>query len=240
MQAVVTKDTNELSKRFADWLVGYIHEVLQKQDRFTIVLSGGNTPKKLYQLLASAAYKDKIDWAKLHFFWGDERFVPAADDRNNAKMAFEELLDHVPVNKKHIHIMETAGLAPEESAAAYDKLLRSYFSDHTNTFDLVMLGMGSDAHTLSLFPGYDVVMENTKWATSLFLKEQDMYRITLTAEVVNRASRVAFLLSGGDKAAALYHVLTSEHEPYLYPAQAIQPFSGELYWFYDEAAAADL
>jgi 6-phosphogluconolactonase len=238
--AVIAKDSSELSIKFTDWLIEYINDVLQKQDRFTIVLSGGNTPKKLYQLLASAGYKNKIDWAKLHFFWGDERFVPFNDDRNNAKMAHEELLDHVPVNKKHIHIMETTGPEPEESAADYEKLLHDYFDEQATTFDLVILGLGNDAHTLSLFPGYEVVMENTRWVASLFLKEQGMYRITLTPEVVNRSARVAFLVSGGDKAAALYHVLASEHEPFLYPAQAIQPFNGELYWFYDEAASADL
>lgn len=240
MQAFTAKDSNELSIQFADWLVQYITDVLQKQDRFTIALSGGSTPKKLYQLLASGPYKSKIDWPRLHFFWGDERFVPFDDERNNAKMAYNELLDHVPVNKKQVHIMQTAGPEPEESASEYEKLLHSYFDKQATTFDLVILGLGNDAHTLSLFPGYDVVMENTKWVSSFYVKEQEMYRITLTPAVVNRSARVAFLISGGDKAASLYHVLTSEHEPYLYPAQAIQPFNGELYWFYDEAAAADL
>lgn len=240
MQAFISKNSDELSERFADWLVNYITEVLKKQDRFTIALSGGSTPKKLYHLLASDKYKSKIDWSKLHFFWGDERFVPFDDERNNAKMAYEELLDHVPVNKKHIHVMQTMGPEPEESAIEYEKLLHDYFDDKATTFDLVILGLGNDAHTLSLFPGYEVVAENKKWVSALYLKEQQMYRITLTAAVVNKAARVAFLVSGGDKAAALYHVLASEHEPYLYPAQAIQPFNSELYWFYDEAASADL
>ena len=240
MQAFISKTSDELSEKFADWLVNYVAEVLKKQDRFTIALSGGSTPKKLYQLLASDKYKSKIDWSKLHFFWGDERFVPFNDERNNAKMAHEELLDHVPVNKKHIHVMQTMGPEPEESAIEYENILHDYFDDKTNTFDLVILGLGNDAHTLSLFPGYEVVAENKKWVSALYLKEQQMYRITLTAAVVNKAARVAFLVSGGDKAAALYHVLASEHEPYLYPAQAIQPFNSELYWFYDEAASADL
>ena len=240
MQAFISKNSDELSVQFADWLVDYITEVLNKQDRFTLALSGGSTPKKLYKLLASDKYRSKIDGSKLHFFWGDERFVPFDDERNNAKMAFVELLDHVPVNKKHIHIMETMGPEPEESAIEYERTLHNYFDDKPNTFDLVILGLGNDAHTLSLFPGYEVVAENKKWVSALYLKEQQMYRITLTATVVNMSARVVFLVSGGDKAAALYHVLSSEHEPYLYPAQAIQPFNSELYWFYDEAAAADL
>lgn len=240
MQAFISKNSDELSEKFAEWLVDYVAEVLKKQDRFTIALSGGSTPKKLYQLLASEKYKNKIDWSKLHFFWGDERFVPFDDERNNAKMAYEELLDHVPVDKKNIHVMETVGPEPEESAIEYEKLLHDYFDNKASTFDLVILGLGNDAHTLSLFPGYEVVAETKKWVSALYLKEQQMYRITLTAAVVNKAARVAFLVSGGDKAAALYHVLASEHEPYLYPSQAIQPFNGELYWFYDEAASADL
>ena len=239
MNLHISKDIEALSQSFADWLVLYIKEVLSKQDRFTIALSGGSTPKKLYQLLTSDNYKKKIAWEQLHFFWGDERFVPFGDNRNNAKMAFEELLDHVPAVKEQVHIMQTY-IDPEESAAAYEKLLHSYFDNKPHSFDLVILGLGDNAHTLSLFPGYEVVMEHKKWVSAFYLKEQEMYRITLTAPVINLAARVAFLISGGDKAAAVYHILASEHEPDLYPGQIIQPFNGELYWFCDEAAAADL
>lgn len=240
MQAVTAKDSHELSVKFADWLVEYVDEVLSKSDRFTMALSGGNTPKKLYQLLVTPAYIQRIDWSRIHFFWGDERFVPFEDERSNAKMAFDELLSKVPVQQSQIHIMQTGHVSPEESAAAYEKILRGYFGDNGPSFDLVILGLGNDAHTLSLFPGYDIVTEHEKWVGSIFLKEQDMYRITLTPVIVNRSAKVVFLVSGGDKAAAIYHVISSEHDPNLYPAQAIQPFSGQLLWFYDEAAAADL
>jgi 6-phosphogluconolactonase len=239
MNLHISKDIGALSQSFADWLVMYIKEVLSKQDRFTIALSGGSTPKRLYQLLTSDQYKKKIAWERLHFFWGDERFVSFTDERNNAKMAFEELLDHVPVAKEQIHIMQT-DIDPDASAAAYEKILHSYFDNKPHSFDLVLLGLGDNAHTLSLFPGYEVVMEHKKWVLAFYLKEQDMYRITLTAPIVNLAARVAFLVSGGDKAAAVYHIIASEHEPELYPGQIIQPFSGGLYWFCDEAAAADL
>jgi len=239
MNLHISKDIGALSQSFADWLVAYIKEVLSKQDHFTIALSGGSTPKKLYQLLTSDQYKKKIAWERVHFFWGDERYVPFTDNRNNAKMAFEELLDHVPVVKEKIHIMQT-DIDPGASAAAYEKLLHSYFDNKPHSFDLVLLGLGDNAHTLSLFPGYEVVTEHKKWVSAFYLKEQKMYRITLTAPVVNLAARVAFLVSGGDKAAAVYHIIASEHEPDLYPGQIIQPFNGELYWFCDEAAAADL
>ena len=105
MHKYLSKNSDELSEVAAEWLTGYVNEVLKKQDRFTIALSGGSTPKKLYQLLTSDKYRNKADWTKLHFFWGDERFVPFDDERNNAKMAFAELLNHLPVKKENIHVM---------------------------------------------------------------------------------------------------------------------------------------
>jgi 6-phosphogluconolactonase len=239
MNLKVSKDIESLSHYFADWLVNYINEVLSKQDRFTIALAGGNTPRKLYQLLASNDYKEKVDWKRMHFFWGDERYVSITDDRSNAKMAYESLLNHIPIHKEQVYPMQTNG-EPVESAASYEKILHGYFQQDDGTFDLVLLGLGDNGHTLSLFPGYQVVRENKNWVCSFYLKEENIYRITLTAPVVNQASKVAFLVSGGDKAAAVYHVIAGEHDPDLYPAQIIQPFNGQLYWFCDEAAAADL
>ncbi|HVT86700.1 MAG TPA: 6-phosphogluconolactonase [Chitinophagaceae bacterium] len=239
MQLKVTKDITDLSKHFADWLVPHIVKILTSQDRFTIALSGGSTPKKLYQLLASEAYKNKIEWSRIHFFLGDERFVPYTDDRNNGRMIFETLLGFVPVKKEQIHMMRT-DMEPEASAADYEKILRSYFPDVNHTFDLVLLGLGDNAHTLSLFPGYPVIFEKAKWVESFYLKEEKIYRITLTAPVVNAAGCIAFLVSGHEKMAALYNVFTKEHNPGLYPAQIIQPFNDELYWWVDEAAASDL
>lgn len=239
MNLIIKKNSDELSIDFAVWITDYIEKKLQQQSRFTIVLAGGNTPKKLYQLLATEEFKNKIDWSKLHFFWGDERYVPFADEKNNAKMVFDNLLNHVAVAKENIHIIQT-DIEPELSAIEYEKLLHEYFPDNDKTFDLVLLGMGDNAHTLSLFPGYEMVQEKKRWVQSFYLEEQKMVRITLTASVVNAAGCIVFLVSGGDKAAAVQHVLAGEHEPDLYPSQVIQPFNGELYWWIDEAAAADL
>lgn len=239
MNLIIKKNSDKLSFDFAVWIADYIGKKLQHQPRFTIVLAGGNTPKKLYQLLATEEFKNKIDWSKLHFFWGDERYVPFIDEKNNAKMVFDNLLNHVAVAKENIHIIQT-DIEPELSAIAYEKLLHEYFPDNNKTFDLVLLGMGDNAHTLSLFPGYEVVQEKKRWVQSFYLEEQKMVRITLTASVVNAAGCIVFLVSGSDKAAAVQHVLAGEHEPDLYPSQVIQPFNGELYWWIDEAAAADL
>ncbi|RYF42198.1 MAG: 6-phosphogluconolactonase, partial [Cytophagaceae bacterium] len=170
---------DELSKVVADWFVELVNKVLRKQDRFTVALSGGSTPKKLFALLATDEYKNRIDWTRVHCFWGDERFVPFADDRNNAKMAYEQLLNHVPVNPEHIHIMPTE-MEPADAVAAYTKVIEHYFKTSATSFDLVMLGLGDNAHTLSLFPGYPIIHEKEKVVDAFYLKEQEMYRITLT------------------------------------------------------------
>jgi 6-phosphogluconolactonase len=239
MKVLIAKNLDELSFNAADWITKYIGKTLKKQDRFTFALSGGNTPKKLYQLLASPAFNKKIEWEKIHFFWGDERYVPFSDERNNAKMVFDALLFHVPVNRENIHIIRT-DIEPEDAAAEYEKLLHDYFAGRDHSFDLVLLGMGNNAHTLSLFPGYSVVTEKEKWVVSFRLREEQITRVTLTAPVVNAAAHIIFLVSGADKAHALQQVFSAEYNPELYPAQVIQPYTGELYWWVDEAAAVDL
>lgn len=238
-QLHIAKDSVQLSTDLAEWIGNYINEVLTKKDRFTFVLSGGSTPKLLYTLLAAKPYNESIPWEKIHFFWGDERAVPYEDSRNNAKMAYDELLDKVGIKAENIHVMRT-DIGAEESAAEYEKTLKQYFDGEETTFDFVLLGMGDDGHTLSLFPGTSVIHENDKWVTSFFLPAQDMYRITLTAPVVNHSAAVVFLAVGTGKAETLKHVLEGEFEPDTYPSQVINPTKGQLLWFIDEAAAADL
>lgn len=238
-QLHIAKDSVQLSTDLAEWIGNYINEVLTKKDRFTFVLSGGSTPKLLYTLLAAKPYNESIPWEKIHFFWGDERAVPFEDSRNNAKMAYDELLDKVGVKAENIHVMRT-DIGAEESAAEYEKVLKQYFEGEETTFDFVLLGMGDDGHTLSLFPGTSVIHENDKWVTSFFLPAQDMHRITLTAPVVNHSAAVVFLAVGTGKAETLKHVLEGEFEPDTYPSQVIKVAKGELHWFIDEAAAANL
>lgn len=239
MEVHIFKDLDALNHAITEWITGVIEETLKKQDRFTIALSGGGSPVPVHRLLASSPYKERIDWPRLHVFWGDERAVPFEDDRNNAKMGFDTLLDHVPVPAAQIHVMRT-DIPPDQSAAEYEKLLHEYFSGTGPSFDLVLLGMGDDGHTLSLFPGMPVVHEEMAWATSFFLKAQDMYRITLTRPIVNRSKRIAFLTAGAKKTHALKEVLKGKYDPDRYPSQTIMPQAGELHWFVDEAAAAGL
>lgn len=233
----VYKTPDEVSHALAEWITTNIETTLQKQDRFTFVLTGGNSPKQLYELLAAAPYRDRINWSKLHIFWGDERAVPFDDSRNNAKMTYEHLLNKVPVVPEQVHIMDTT-LSPDNSAKAYETILHGYFPKEGTTFDLVLNGMGDDGHTLSLFPHTPVIHEKNAWVTSFYLDAQQMYRITLTAPIVNRARKVAFITFGANKANALYEVLRGEFNVDQFPSQIIQPESGQLHWFVDEAAAS--
>lgn len=233
----IEKDPQALSQSLAEWITQTIETTLQTKDRFTWVLTGGNSPKLLYELLASGPYQERIAWEKLHIFWGDERAVPFNDDRNNAKMTYEHLLNKVPVPPGQVHVMRT-DIEPEQSAQEYQKILHEYFSKQGNSFDLVLSGMGDDGHTLSLFPGTKVIHEKEAWVKAFYLESQKMYRITLTAPIVNRATAVAFLTFGANKAKALHQVLEGTSNVDLYPSQIIQPVSGNLHWFVDKAAAS--
>ena len=240
MQLHLIKDSGRFSHSLADWVTARIVDTLDRQDRFTLVLSGGNTPRALYEGLAQSPYREQIPWDRLHFFWGDERAVPFEDDRNNAKMAFDTLLSHVGVTAGQVHRIRT-DMAPAAAAEAYEKILQGYFPDSSpqdRTFDLVLLGMGDDGHTLSLFPGTEVVHEQKAWVKAYYLQAQQMYRITLTTTPVNRAACVAFLATGAGKAGALREVLEGSPDPDRYPSQLIRPLKGELHWFVDPPAAS--
>jgi 6-phosphogluconolactonase len=193
----------------------------------------------LFKKLASKEFKDKIDWSHVHIFWGDERVVPFTDDRNNAKLAYELLLDHVAVPAAQVHIIRT-DIEPNFSVDEYRKILHTYFDHTSRSFDLVLLGMGDDGHTLSLFPDSPIIEEHTHWVNAVFSKQQKMYRITLMPLLINRASRIAFMVDGAKKAHVLQQVLEGESMPSKLPAQIIKPLKGELHWFLDEAAAKEL
>ncbi len=239
MKPHISKTEDELSLIAAESITALIEKVLKEQDRFTIALSGGNTPRKLYQQLATPAFFNRIPWHQLHFFWGDERVVPYEDERNNARMAQEQLLQHVPVIKEQVHMIRT-DLDPHQSAQEYENILRDYFGESIHSFDLVLLGLGDDGHTLSLFPGYENIHEKEKWVMAYFLAEQNMFRITLTTPIVNRALNTFFLVAGGSKAVPLQHVMYGIHDPDLYPAQLIQPYTGRCEWYVDQQAAREL
>ena len=233
MYLQVYKNAEETTIALADWIVALIKKTLEAKERFTIALSGGETPKKLYQTLASDTYREKINWNRLHIFWGDERFVPFSDDSNNAKMAFDNLLSKVNIPSEQVHKIWT-DVTPEASAKQYENILHKYFDEKQTTFDLVLLGMGDDGHTLSLFPGTEVLNNKSSWVSAVASKEKGE-RITLMPSVINKSSVIAFLVTGETKAKILQEVLEPQQNKF--PAQLIQPANDELYWFVDEEAA---
>jgi len=228
-----------LTHQLAVWITDLISETLKEQEFFTFVLSGGETPKQLYEKLASEEFKDKIEWKRINIFWGDERVVPFNDPRNNAKMAFDVLLDKVDIPPSQIHIMRT-DIQPNFAAEEYEKLLHNFFHSTNYSFDLVLLGMGDDGHTLSLFPGSPIIEEHVHWVNAVFNEQQEMYRITLMPLIVNRSRQVAFMVTGEKKAQVLQKVLEGERMPEKLPAQSIVPIEGELHWFLDKDSAKDL
>jgi 6-phosphogluconolactonase len=153
MNLHIYKDAEQVSAALAEWITNYIGEVLRTRDRFTWALSGGNSPKSLYELLPVLPYREKIPWSHLHLFWGDERFVSFDDPRNNGRMAYEAFIKHLPIPGSQVHYINT-GLAPEESALQYENILKEYFDNKKTSFDLVLLGLGENGHTLSLFSSF--------------------------------------------------------------------------------------
>lgn len=214
-------------------------KAIQERGKFVVSLTGGTSPEALYNLLAAPPYRDSIDWSKLYIFWGDERWVPLTDDKSNGKMTDRTLLNKVPVPADHIHYMYADDQQPQDFAAAYEQSIRQVLGEDLS-FDLILLGMGPEGHTASLFPHEPVLHEKDKLVEAYYLQSQSMFRITLTPPIINRAKQIIVMLFGEEKAAALYQVLEGEYNPDLYPAQLIKPLNGTLTWLTDEAVAKDL
>jgi 6-phosphogluconolactonase len=234
MQIHLYENGEEMSAAAAEWIVLQIEKRLQSSDRFSFLLSGGNTPKQLYRLLSSQQYSNKIDWEKVDVFFGDERVVPFEDERNNGKMALDTLLSKVPIPQEQIHFIDTTN-KPEEAALQYDQFLHGYFENSAFTFDLALLGMGEDGHTLSIFPGMESKLDISSWVISTYLPSQQIFRVSLTPLVVNLSRTIAFLVSGAGKKPVVKKIL-NENSSISYPAQLIKPGTGELHWFLDKAA----
>ena len=235
----IFQDKSHISAAAAEMFISIAQQAIKENGKFTVSLTGGTSPEALYNLLASASYRDKIDWTKVYIFWGDERWVPLADDKSNAKMTNRTLLDKVPVPKDDIFFMYADDQKPEEFAAEYEQHIRQVLGPSLS-FDLILLGMGAEGHTASLFPYEPVLTETQKLVDAYYLKSQNMYRITLTAPLINKAKNVIVMLFGAEKAEALHQVLEGERNTNLYPAQLIQPENGTITWLTDEAVTSKL
>ncbi len=229
------KNQREASEAMAEAFKNIAVEAVQARGRFTVALTGGSSPLQLHEILSSAPYTETVPWDKTFVFWGDERAVPFDDEQNNAKMGFETLLNHVPVPASQIYRMN--GEVPVEDAVEeYEVLLRNHFKNADPQFDLILLGMGADGHTASIFPGTEVVHEQSKWVSSGFNAEQKSKRITLTVPLINKARHIFFSVFGDGKAKTLLNVHLGEHDPDTLPSQLIKPENGDLIWYIDEAA----
>lgn len=227
MKVTVAENLDQLYKNTADLFVNLSKEAIDVKGKFVVALSGGSSPKAIFELLASKNYSEKVEWSKVYFFWVDERWVPLDDDKSNAKMTFETLLNNVPVRNDQIFPMYRDHITPEEFAKEYENDIRKVLGEE-GRFDLILLGMGDDGHTASLFPGEDILSEKTKWVDAYFLASQDMYRITLTAPIINKAENVLVVTFGESKKLALAEVLNGNFDPQLFPLQLIKPEKTEL------------
>lgn len=227
----------EIIPQAADLFVAAAQNAIHKRGRFVVALTGGSSPVLIYTLLATPHYKEKIDWDKVFIFWGDERWVALNDERSNAKMAFDTLLSHVGIPKSNIFPMYKEGVSPEDFALEYEKSIKNLTSEE-GQFDLILLGMGDDGHTASLFPGQAVLLENDKWVSAYYLEPQKMHRITLTAPIINKAKQIVVVTFGENKAHALNEVLYGAYNPEKYPTQLIKPLDGELLFLTDKSATS--
>lgn len=219
-----------------------VDRAIASDGRFSVALSGGSTPRGAYSLLATPEVVPRVDWDQVHIFWGDERCLPPDNSDSNYYMARDTLLDHVPIPEENVHRIQCE-LGPVLAAEEYDRVLREFFnlSPHDrNTyprFDLVLLGMGADGHTASLFPGTTAIYERERLVVADYVQRLNGWRVSLTPPVINAAAQVMFLVSGLRKSEMLRQVLTGPHRPDIMPAQVVKPVQGCLSWLIDAQAA---
>lgn len=210
---------------------------IKERGRFSLALAGGSTPKALYQYLAES---DGFHWDKWHIFFGDERTVPSDDEDSNYRMANETLLSKVPIPASQVHRMQ-GELDPTVAAETYEQVLRDVFGgEDFPHLDVILLGMGDDGHTASLFPHTAAIHESKKWVVAHYVDKLDTWRITLTPPVLNNAHHVIFMVTGDKKADRLNQVLNGDFQPDTLPSQIIKPEHGQLIWYTDQAAASQL
>lgn len=239
MAEIHTFETLEkLMRKAADLVLETALESVRLRGRFVWLLSGGTTPAGLYRLLVdeSAEYAARMPWQQTFVFWGDERWVPPDDPQNNARMATEALLSRVPVPATNSHPISTVGVPPEDAAAAMERQMRSLYQQAEPRPDFVLLGLGEDGHTASLFSGTAAVTEDRLLYTATYVPKLYQWRVTAALPLLNAARTILFLVTGGEKAQAVRQVLAPEPETIVLPASLVRPASGRLLWFLDRAA----
>ncbi|HBP86532.1 MAG TPA: 6-phosphogluconolactonase [Nitrospirales bacterium] len=236
---IITPTIDELFVAAAKEVVQVVVDCRKAGRACRVALAGGSTPRGLYRLLTGDPYRTQVSWNHLRIFWGDERTVPPDHEESNFRMAEEALLSHMPIPSNQVFRIE-GELPAGEAAARYEAVLREQFglsSGEVPRFDLILLGMGPDGHTASLFPGTSAVAESQKLVAAPWVEKLHTHRVTLTPPVLNAAKHVVFLVGGGDKAPALQAVLEGPADPARYPAQVVNPSAGHLVWLVNQDAA---
>jgi 6-phosphogluconolactonase len=238
-EIIVKPDPSAVARAAAERIVAQASAAIADRGKFSVALAGGSTPGATYALLASDKFAARVDWPRVHVFWGDERCVPPHDPGSNYRMADEALLSNVPIPANNLHRVR-GELEPQAAAESYAAELRAFFGAPWPRFDLVLLGMGNDGHTASLFPGSAALQETEQPVVAVTAHYQDRpaCRVTLTPRAINGSRQVLFLVSGGAKAGTLQAVL--EGPGGRHPAQHIRPRAGQLTWLLDAAAASQL
>src|SRR6185503_13328727 len=215
----------ELARGVAEYFVARSAEAVARKGFFTVALSGGSTPKALYQLLADS-FQTQVPWSRTHFFWSDERHVPPDHPDSNYRMTNEAMLSHVPVPEGNVHRIHGENPDAAEAAREYEQTVQQ--------LDLILLGLGADGHTASIFPGSEVLHETKRLVAAPWIEKLNTYRITMTLPLLNNSAAVLFLISGAEKAGIVKEVIEG---PKKYPAQFVQPAHGQLLWMLDKDAA---
>lgn len=230
----VCRNAAEVARRLADYFLDIGQTALTDRGKFHVALSGGNTPRAAFELLGKEPRAEEISWSDVFIYWGDERCVPPDDEQSNYLMAKKAFLDEVAIPEENVHRMR-GEIDPKEAAAEYAALLRTL--GDPPRFDLVLLGMGPDGHTASLFPGTPPETDNDALVRAVYAQSQQMWRVTVTPKVINNARNVIFALEGEEKAEIFESVYAGPRDSTTWPSQIVHPASGRLIWLADEAAA---
>lgn len=238
-EIIIVTDAEALAHRAAEQFASLAREAVDSRGRFSVTLSGGSTPGQLYARLAEDPFRGQIPWEHIHLFWGDERCVPPGDAGSNYRMAEEILISQVPIPPENVHRLR-GELAPQVAALTYERELQDFFCGPRPRFDLVLLGLGEDGHTASLFPSSPLLAEKERLVApaTAFYQDRPSERVTLTLPAINSGRQILFLVAGSAKAAMVKAVLEGPEDQY--PAQWVQPTAGQLSWLVDAAAASGL
>lgn len=236
----ILPDPESVATAAAELFLAVARQSVAGHGSFTVALSGGSTPAALFGLLVSPPYLESVPWDKTHVFWSDERWVPRSDPESNSGLAQRLLLDHVPIPPDQVHYVTTTGMTPEDSTAEYGRLLRDLYDGGEPRLDLVLLGMGDDGHTASLFPHSDALHEKHHRVVATYVPALNTWRITFTYRTINAARHVCFMVVGPEKRSALRHIFAPRAGEGPLPAALVNPTDGQLLWLVDEAAAQDI